>query len=196
MKKSLALSALVLTLLTASSAFAASTKSGISLPVGGNFVDATGGNGTFAGSFLLQSFAVENNVLVGKGILTGTMTSSTGQVLGSVMRQIAMPVSFPGASATKAGLTKNSSSLGPIETAATCEILHLDLGPLALNLLGLNVNLSEVVLDINAQTGAGNLLGNLLCAVTNLLNGAGTLVDVANVLNQILGALSGILGGL
>lgn len=191
MKKSFAVTALVLTLLTASSAFAAPTKGGVALPVGGNFVDATGGHGTFAGTFLLQQFAVENNVLVGKGILTGTMTTSSGAVLGSVFRQVSMPVSFPSGAA---GLAKASASTRPIEIAATCDILHLDLGPLDLNLLGLQVNLSEVVLDITAQTGAGNLLGNLLCAVTNLLNGAGSLVDIANLLNQILGVLTGLLG--
>ena len=44
-------------------------------------------------------------------------------------------------------------------------------GPLDLNLLGLAVHLDEVVLDISAVPGAGNLLGNLLCGVANLLNG-------------------------
>ena len=191
MKKSFAVMALALAL-CATSAFAAPKGNGIVLPIGGNFTDAAGGTGAFAGSFALQSFAVENNALVGKGILTGTMTSSTGAVLGSVMRQVSLPVSFPGAAG--AGLAKASSSLGAIEPNVTCDILHLDLGPLNLNLLGLNVNLAQVVLDITAATGAGNLLGNLLCAVTNLLNGAGSLLDIANLLNQILQALSGLLG--
>ncbi|HEY3056925.1 MAG TPA: hypothetical protein VGK31_13450 [Thermoanaerobaculia bacterium] len=81
-----------------------------------------------------------------------------------------------------------------VQITATCPILHLDLGPLSLNLLGLQVNLSEVVLDITAQSGAGNLLGNLLCAITHLLDGAGALADIANLLNQILQVLSGLLG--
>jgi hypothetical protein len=33
------------------------------------------------------------------------------------------------------------------------------------------------------------LLGNLLCAVANLLNNNGSLTSRANLLNQILGAL-------
>lgn len=69
---------------------------------------------------------------------------------------------------------------------STCQILHLDLGPLNLDLLGLKVSLNKVVLDITAQSGAGNLLGNLLCSVTNLLNNPSGL---AKVLNQIIGAL-------
>ncbi|PSP41947.1 ABC transporter substrate-binding protein, partial [Halobacteriales archaeon QH_6_64_20] len=42
--------------------------------------------------------------------------------------------------------------------------------PLDLDALGLVVNLSEVELNIDAVPGPGNLLGNLLCAVANLLN--------------------------
>jgi hypothetical protein len=72
---------------------------------------------------------------------------------------------------------------------STCLILHLDLGPLSLNLLGLHVDLSEVVLDITGETGAGNLLGNLLCAVAGLLDNPGGL---SKLLNQILGILSGL----
>ena len=75
-----------------------------------------------------------------------------------------------------------------------CDILNLVLGPLDLNLLGLEVHLNQVVLDIVAVTGAGNLLGNLLCAVVGLLDGAGALLDIANLLNRILDVLSGLLG--
>jgi hypothetical protein len=46
--------------------------------------------------------------------------------------------------------------------SGTCDILHLTLGPLDLNLLGLMVHLDRVVLDITAQSGPGQLLGNLL----------------------------------
>src|SRR5207248_5455480 len=53
--------------------------------------------------------------------------------------------------------------------------------------------LNEVVLDITAVPGAGNLLGNLLCAVANLLNGGSPLstllTQLQTLLNQILAAL-------
>ena len=75
--------------------------------------------------------------------------------------------------------------------AATCDILHLVLAPLDLDLLGLQVHLDRVVLDIVAESGAGNLLGNLLCAVTGLLDGGldGVLGRLVNLLDQILGLL-------
>ena len=66
-----------------------------------------------------------------------------------------------------------------------CPILHLELGPLDLNLLGLRVQLNQVVLDITAIPGPGNLLGNLLCAVAGLLDG----VDLGEVLGRLLQSL-------
>jgi hypothetical protein len=47
----------------------------------------------------------------------------------------------------------------PPPPPAACPILHLDLGPLDLNLLGLHVHLNEVILNIEAIPGPGNLLG-------------------------------------
>ena len=72
-----------------------------------------------------------------------------------------------------------------------CDVLNLVLGPLDLDLLGLQVNLNRVVLNIVAQSGAGNLLGNLLCAVAGLLDGglSGLLGRLTNLLNRILGRL-------
>lgn len=75
--------------------------------------------------------------------------------------------------------------------APACDILNLVLGPLDLDLLGLQVHLDKIVLNIVAQSGAGNLLGNLLCAVAGLLDGglSGLLGRLTNLLNQILGRL-------
>ena len=77
--------------------------------------------------------------------------------------------------------------------AGACDILNLVLGPLDLNVLGLEIHLQQVVLDIVAVAGAGNLLGNLLCAVAGLLDGsplAGLLGQLSTLLNQILAALN------
>lgn len=86
------------------------------------------------------------------------------------------------------GLTAKST-----QSLAVCDILHLVLGPLDLNLLGLKVHLDKIVLDIVAVTGAGNLLGNLLCAITGLLDGgplAGLLAQLNDLLGQILDLLN------
>jgi hypothetical protein len=66
----------------------------------------------------------------------------------------------------------------------SCTILDLTLGPLHLDLLGLVVDLNRVHLTITAQTGPGNLLGNLLCGIANALNGGGG--GLAGLLNRLL----------
>jgi len=79
-----------------------------------------------------------------------------------------------------------------IGVSGSCTILTLTLGPLDLTLLGLMVHLNQVVLNITAQPGPGNLLGNLLCDVANLLNGgnlSSTLTQLVSLINQILSSL-------
>ena len=56
------------------------------------------------------------------------------------------------------------------------------------------IDLNQVHLTINAEQAPGNLLGNLLCAVTGLLDnsgggGGGPLNAISALLNQILGIL-------
>lgn len=60
--------------------------------------------------------------------------------------------------------------LGVSSGDGECPVLNLELGPLELDLLGLEVFLSEIQLDVTAVAGEGNLLGNLLCAVAGLLD--------------------------
>ncbi len=76
----------------------------------------------------------------------------------------------------------------------TCDVLLLNLAPLDLDVLGLTVHLNQVLLDINAVAGGGNLLGNLLCTVVGLFDGLGALATIVAVLNNIV-ALIGTIGG-
>lgn len=144
----------------------ATTNPLTNIPVTGT--SATGG--TFTGALSITRFAVQNGQLVANGLLSGTLTDALGTIIGTVTN---IPVTLP------------------VAASGTCQILNLTLGPLDLNLLGLTVHLNQVVLNITAQQGPGNLLGNLLCAVANLLNnpGSGVLNGVANLLNQILARL-------
>ena len=80
----------------------------------------------------------------------------------------------------------------PQQSSTSCPILGLDLGPLHLDLLGLVVDLNEVILNLTAQPGPGNLLGNLLCAVTHLLDLPGAFIALQNLLNTINAILTGI----
>lgn len=61
-------------------------------------------------------------------------------------------------------------------------LLHLHLDGVFLDLLGLEVDLDEVTLDLTARTGEGNLLGNLLSAVGGLLGGGdGSLLSLPSL---------------
>jgi len=87
--------------------------------------------------------------------------------------------------------TTGQLSLATTQTPAgtTTPILHLELAPIHLNVLGLTVDTSKICLDITAQSGPGNLLGNLLTNVAGLLNGP-TPPDLGGLLGRVLGGLS------
>ena len=135
------------------------------------------------GTYKITKFAVEKGKLVAKGTFTGTIKGSDGT--DTVKKAVTIPVS-QGASDTPLAAGQD------VQAQATCHVLNLSLGPLDLNLLGLVVHLDEVNLIIDAVSGPGALLGNLLCAVAGLLDGPSLpgLNDIlADLLNLILGNL-------
>jgi hypothetical protein len=155
-------------------------------------VTGSGPDGSFAGEFDITHFSADDGVLLAHGKLSGTLYDQDGGVVKEVKnRRIAWPVE-----SINDQPTSLSSAAGPeVSTMAvaqqTCEILSLELGPLDLNLLGLRIQLDQVDLLITAVGGAGNLLGNLLCAVVGLLDNLNLsgLLQIANLLNQILAIL-------
>jgi hypothetical protein len=127
----------------------------------------------------------------------GTATPFTGTLTIDRVVRTATGLAAVGTVTGIPGVADQAVTL-PLQATGTCDILHLTLGPLDLNLLGLVVHLDQVVLDITAEQGPGNLLGNLLCAVAGLLDPptgggggglGGLLQSILNLLNQILGQL-------
>ena len=145
----------------------------ISTPVAGTI------NGLpFSAEYRITEFVTENDVLYSVGYLTDIAGEGLPEEASQLSSQtIKMPVD------TGEQSRSGASSAG---RTAACDVLLLDLGPLDLDLLGLVVHLDQVVLEIVAETGAGNLVGNLLCAVTGLLDGVAALQAIANLLNQII----------
>lgn len=148
-------------------AAAASTSAHQAKAAVSSTINQTTGAGTFTGTFTPTSFSTSSGQLNVTGQLTGTFTNLVGAVT-----QISQPVT--------------TTTVQNATTSGSCQILTLQLGPLHLDLLGLVVNLNQVNLTITAQSGPGNLLGNLLCAVAHLLDG-GHLSGLTNLLNQLLG---------
>jgi len=162
------LAALVAALaVTAGTVSAAPATGPISTPI-----SAAQSGGTLAGVFDITSFATNAaGQLVANGTFTGTYTDPAG--------------------VTQTITTAASSVVTNASTGGGCQVLDLVLGPLHLDLLGLNVDLNQVHLNITAQPGPGNLLGNLLCAVTHLLDNGNTsgLQNLLNLLNRLLAGL-------
>src|SRR3569832_2350521 len=134
-------------------------------------LNVTQGALTFVGTLNFFCFVNQGGQLVEVGNVAGTLTNTATGVVISILQTF----------------RQVGSAIGT--TQASCEILHLELGPLDLNLLGLMVHLDKIVLDITAQPGPGTLLGNLLCAIANLLNNNGPLGGIATLLNQLLSQL-------
>ena len=138
------------------------------------------------GTFNITSFKKVDGAITAIGTFTGSIDGGA-------------PVTTQATSVVQAANGKSlvGGTWAPAATAAagTCSILDLTLGPLHLDLLGLVVDLNQVHLQITAEQGSGNLLGNLLCAVAGLLDNtstgglSGLLQSITNLLNQILGQL-------
>jgi len=117
---------------------------------------------------------------------TGQLSNLTTSVVDGVV-QLSGTITGTG---LPAGGTPFTAPVQDLQATEGCTILTLDLGPLNLDLLGLVVDLSPVSLDVTAVPGAGNLLGNLLCAVAGLLDGPGNpLGGIAALLNRLLTGL-------
>jgi hypothetical protein len=136
-----------------------------------------------SGSFTPIKVVERDGVLYMKGFLQGVIADAGPDTKFSGIK--AVPIKKINGKAPTAARAASG--------AAACDILNLVLGPLDLNILGLQIDLNQIVLDITAVPGAGNLLGNLLCAVAGLLDGGllGNLLgQLRDLLNQILGALN------
>jgi hypothetical protein len=122
----------------------------------------------FSGTLNVQRFATQNGELTAVGTLVGTLTDPVSGAQSPIDTAVSVPVAV---------------------AQSSCQILDLVLGPLDLDLLGLQIHLDTVHLNITAQSGPGNLLGNLLCSVTHLLDGPASLNAIVALLNRLLGIL-------
>ena len=137
----------------------------------------------FTGTYKIKRFKVVGNTVYAVGRLAG----SIGGV--SAVRGLSIPVT---------GASNPAAAAAPrVEpTPGACDILTLALGPLDLDILGLRIALDQVNALIEAVPGAGNLLGNLLCAVAGLLDGPAEGTGLGSLLTNLLTSLTTLLNGL
>lgn len=125
-------------------------------------------SGTFGGLLTITKFVPQGGQLSAVGTLAGTVTNALTGVTQAI-----------------------SGAVNVLVTSAngTCQILYLHTGEIYLDVLGLVIDIQPITITITAQQGAGNLLGNLLCAIANLLNGGAPLTSLTQLLNELLAAL-------
>jgi hypothetical protein len=132
----------------------------------------TKGGKQFNGRYAIDRFATSRGRLVSVGTLRGRLDGRR-----VTKRGVRMPAAVLGGA--------QAAQVPPIPGA--CEILNLRLGPINLDLLGLVVRTNRINVRIDAVPGPGNLLGNLLCAITGLLDPQATGArQLAPALNAIL----------
>ncbi|MFL5419991.1 MAG: hypothetical protein ACJ79Y_04410 [Myxococcales bacterium] len=174
----------------------------------------------FTYSFLLDHFEARDSRVFAVGALSGGNLGQAGQVAiplrngnrGRGVRSgpgggddairggfgalehggsLTQPALFKGS--TQSSLFQSDVTPLIIPAQATCPVLDLVLAAVRVNVLGLVIDLNEVVLNLAAQPGA--LLGDLLCAVLGLLNGLNLTAvagAVADLLNAVVAALAGL----
>jgi hypothetical protein len=143
------------------------------------------GSKNFKGTYTIERFINRGGKLYSVGTIKGKVGNKR-----VTKENVRMPAKVANASGTSASASQVPPlPLPPLPPGNACQILSLDLGPINLNLLGLVVRTNQIQLRIDAVQGAGNLLGNLLCGITGILNPslANTpLSQLAQILNALL----------
>jgi hypothetical protein len=150
-----------------------------------SFEGTTAAGNQVTGKFTPLKFTRKNGNLRVRGLVQGVVHQAGPNSTFAVMRTLQVQR----INGTSVGNARQAA-----EAAAVCRILRLRLGPINLNLLGLRITTNRIRLNIVAIPGAGNLLGNLLCAVAGLLDPPlGGLAELRGLLQRILRQLN--LGG-
>lgn len=148
--------------------------------------------GVDAGDFVLGGSGLTGGAITmvsGSGAAY-TVTADVGTGSGSVRLGLADVI-------TVADLAGNALAAGSFIGGASYLVLPADTDSLAtvalpalnINLLGLHIETSEIVVSVAADAGDGKLLGNLLTTASNLID----LQEAADALNQVLSTTVGLL---
>jgi hypothetical protein len=178
----------------------------LTLPAAGTF--ALGGE--FKGTITINRFERRGNQIVALGFVSGVLSRGSNVLGSTVAGQVAWPVRVSsggalgasnrapaqrGGQVIRAKWSPEASPVSPaflpVQAAETCPVLNVALGPTTVDLLGFQVALSAVTLDLTGVVGTP--LGDLVCAASDLL---GNVAGLVNLLNSILGLVTGLLGGL
>jgi hypothetical protein len=147
--------------------------------------------GGLLGNLLCSVANLLNRGLTLNQILAGLTRNVAANLLSGLTQIINSALSRVASNATL-------QSINAAPTDGSCAVLNLALGPLDLNVLGLEVHLynceapaQPITVDITAVPGGG-VLGDLLCNLAGTGGLNGLLGSLQNILNQLLGILAGL----
>jgi hypothetical protein len=171
-------------------------------------ITAEPGEGALLGNLLCTIAGLLDNGLNLGDILAGlnpeqlltfaTFLEGLADLLNDILGQATAPTSVVGVSSSEVALANHAPGHNG-GGAVACDVLNLAVGPLDLNLLGLDVEADDcegrpITVDITAEPGAGRLLGNLLCGLAGLLDGPADAAALARALNRIADAILNLIG--
>jgi len=128
----------------------------------------------FKGTYTIKRFTHKGSKLFAVGTLKGKLKGRR-----VTKNNVRVPAS----------LARPASAAQIPPTPNACQILNLTLQPIDLNLLGLRLRTSRIDLRLEGVPGAGNLLGNLLCGITGILDPQAATPATPSLLTQVLNAL-------
>jgi len=130
----------------------------------------------FKGTYTIKRFTSFGGKVFAVGTLKGTLKNRK-----VTRKNVRIPASVSQPASASQGPPPNPTPGG-------CTILDLNLQPIDLNLLGLHLVTSRIEVLLEALPGQNALLGNLLCAITGLLDPQDlpTGTTLSSVLNSLL----------
>jgi hypothetical protein len=138
----------------------------ITARVRGTFQDATGGGGVLSGDMSIVRFEVRDGKVTAIGEITGAMADSSGNILGQVNQQLALPV---------------------LRVGSTCNQLRMELASADAEVLKRQVHFDQEVAGFDSrENGMAPKALDALCDVQALLTkGEPTADALAATLNQL-----------
>jgi hypothetical protein len=138
---------------------------------------------SFSGTLHIQHFVARDGQVKAIVLVKGSLTSAAGVPLGTTLSGPHVV-----AVAVEAG-ARRASGERPLQAqqGAPCDLLHLEVGAIDLNVLGIQVTTLPVGVDLSGVEGG--VLGQLVCTILETI---GNVVGLVNLLNQLLGLLGGI----
>lgn len=146
--------------------------------------------GRITGTFAITRFALQDGVVMAVGLLTAA--ASDGDV--GVASGGGLVNGLVGA---ENGVTGVSAVVSPIAVpvttmSGTCDGLHLELGPADPDVLGRQLHLDRVALEIGSASTAGDPVRDLLCSIAGLLAGNDVGEQLVRLFNRLPAVLASV----